>query len=147
MTVIKPKKGAKLDLVTRTQPINKFQVPARPKEIPASMGKEFSQVCRNLHSEGLWHDDRLPIVATFMHNIYVFRTAAAVLEAHGLFDETGKPHPAQLSAQRAQNAALVAAKALGLTVSATIISRQGVPEKSPGTVSTGGKWAAAGGAK
>ena len=143
MTNIKPKANAKLSIVTRTQTETKFKVPTRPPEIPATMGKEWAQLCRNLHSEGLWHEDRLPIVSSYLHNAMLFRQAAATLQSHGSFDvETGKPHPAQAAAQKAQVSMMLAGKNLGLTVTQAMIARQGDAEPV-GTASQGGKWAAA----
>ena len=143
MTNIKPTANAKLSIVTRTQATKQFKVPTRPAEIPATMGKEWAGLCRNLHAEGLWHEDRLPIVTTYLHNALLFRHAAMTLEIHGSFDvATGKPHPAQASAQKAQVSMLLAAKALGLTVTQAMLARQGDAEPV-GTASQGGKWAAA----
>ena len=140
MTILKGPKNGKLELATRSQPKKNFKVPPRPAELPAEMQREWARICKNLESEKLWHDDRTPIVSAYLHAVWTYRQACAAIDAHGAFDvENGKPHPALMASQKASNHAAVLAKALGLTVSASMIEAKGGEKPAP--TATQGAWA------
>ena len=146
MTVLKPKRGAKLELIGRTrQTRSSYKTPNFPAELPHEMRREWARVCGNLFKEGLWHDDRLPVVAAYLHNIYIFRQAARDQAENPLFDERGYPRPSIMAGQKAMTAALAAAKALGLTVSPALITAQA--REVPQAVADEGPWRKLGSSK
>jgi phage terminase small subunit len=113
---LRPTKGVSLQLIHRTPIANVFKVPPLPKHLPKTMQREWAQACRNQHAEGLWHDDRLHLLAAYFQQVHHARQAAEVLDTHGLFDANGKPHPAQAASRSAAAAMVSLARALGLTV-------------------------------
>lgn len=139
---LRPAPGVSLHLAHRAPPVDVFKVPPLPKHLPKSMQREWAQACRNQHAEGLWHADRVHLLAAYFQQVHHARQAAEVLEKHGLYDANGKPHPAQAASRSAAAAMVSLARALGLTVpSGSTSSPKGEDPEKP--TAPANSWAAA----
>ena len=98
-----------------TQP--RFTPPPMPACLDASLKSEYDRVCQNLFNEGLWHDDRLPLVVAYLSAHFAIQQCAISIADVGIFNpETGRPNQA-VSMQNGLTTSLkAAAGALGLTV-------------------------------
>lgn len=129
---------------TAPTPATKWLPPMMPVCLPKTMHGQYLQVCRNLYAEGLWHDDRLPLVVSYLSSAYVVESLTVSLSREGVTSTDGKAtlSPAVKGLASAVTTLAKAGACLGLTV---VRSQPIIADEAPADGVTGGKWAKAAG--
>ena len=128
---------------TAAEPAGKWHPPAMPQCLPASSKAAFAQVCRNLYAEGLWHDDRLPLVVSYLSAAHLVERLTGSINRDGVQTADGKLNPAAKALSMAVTTLAKAGATLGLTV---VRSLPTIAEEPPApAAAANSRWAKAAG--
>jgi phage terminase small subunit len=139
MTKLNAKGSLRLATSTDSN-IMRWAPPTMPACLPASMRPDFDRMCRNLYAEGLWHDDRLPLVVSYCAASHLIDKLSTSISVDGIHTEKGKLNPAAAALSTAVATLAKAGHTLGLTV---VRYAPNVTEKPVASAETS-RWANAG---